>query len=98
MDVSPPQARAAQVLQRVKVAVTGLAVVLLLFVVASVLVRSVRHERAVAMLGGSRADLAVNGTQANVTDSASEPLAEIGVAPSGAGNDTSAESRVKLSH
>lgn len=95
MVVSSHQARAAQVVQRVKVGVTGLAVVLLLFVVASVLVRSVGHERAAAIPGASRADLAANLAQANATDATSEPLAEIGVAPSGGGNDSAAELRGK---
>ncbi len=87
MAVSPQPPRAPQVVQRVKVGLTGLAIVLLLIVLASVLVRSVGHERAVAASGASRADLAGNLAQVNAADSASEPLAEIGVAPSGQGND-----------
>lgn len=90
MDVSPQQTRAAQVVQRVKVGVTGLAAVLLLIVLASVLVRSAGHERADFLPGASRADLAANLAQANAADAASEPLAEIGVAPSAAGNDATA--------
>ena len=86
MDVSPHQTRVTQVVQRVKVGVTGLAVVLLLIVLASVLVRSVGHERAGAVPGAARADLAANLATPNSAEAASEPLAEIGVAPSGQGN------------
>ena len=88
MDIPPHQPRAPQVVQRVKVGMTGLAIVLLLIVLASVLVRSAGRERASVMAGASRADLAGNLAQANAADATSEPLAEIGVAPSGQGNDS----------
>ena len=76
-----PEQDSGQTAQRVRVGVTGLAIVLLLILLASAVVRSVGHERA------SRAALAANLAQANSADP-SEPLAEIGVAPSGQSNDS----------
>lgn len=84
MDVSPRDGRAAQTVQRVKVGVTGLALVLLLIVLAGALLRAAGHERAGA--SASRADLAANLSQANAADPTGEPLAEIGAAPSDESN------------
>ncbi len=89
MDVSRRDARAAQTVQRVKVGMTGLAVVLLLIVLAGALLRVAGHERA-GPATASRGDLAANLSQANSADASGEPLAEIGVAPSGQGNATDA--------
>lgn len=85
MDVSPPKSPPTQTVQRVKVGVTGLAVVLLLILLASALLRSVGHERA----GAPRAELATNLASANVAD-ANEPLAEIGAAPAAQANESAA--------
>ena len=86
MDVSTPKpqaARTGQTVQRVKVGVTGLAVVLLLILLASALMRSVGHQRT----GAPRAELAANMASANAAD-ANEPLAEIGAAPAAQANES----------
>lgn len=75
-----------QSMQRVKVGITGLAIVLLLIALASAILRSVSHERPVAQPGASKADVVANIAAVNTTDPAGEPLAEIGVAPAGQGN------------
>ena len=75
-----------QSMQRVRVGVTGLAIVLLLIGLASAILRSVNHERPVALPGASKADVVANIAAVNETDPAGEPLAEIGVAPAGQGN------------
>jgi hypothetical protein len=85
MDVSPRNGRAAQTAQRVKVGVTGLAVVLLLILLAGALLRSVGHGSTEA--GAAHAGPAGNLAAANTLDAENEPLAEIGVAPADSGND-----------
>ncbi len=83
MDVSSPKPPTTQTVQRVRVGVTGLAVVLLLILLASALMRSVGHERGSA----PRAELAANLVAANAAD-ANEPLAEIGAAPAAQANES----------
>ena len=75
-----------QSIQRVKVAMTGLAIVLLLIGLASAILRSVSHELPVASPGASRTEVVANIAATNTADPAGEPLAEIGVAPAGQGN------------
>ena len=83
-------------MQRVKVGMTGLAIVLLLIVLASAILRSANHERPVASPGASKADVVANIAAMNDADPAGEPLAEIGVAPAGQGNAAApAEARRK---
>ena len=53
---------------------------------ASAILRSVNHERPVALPGASKADVVANIAAVNTSDPAGEPLAEIGVAPAGQGN------------
>ena len=79
-----------QSMQRVKVGMTGLAIVLLLIGLASALLRSVNHERPVTLPGASKADVVANIAAVNEIDPAGEPLAEIGVAPAGQGNGATA--------
>ncbi len=79
-----------QSMQRVKVGMTGLAIVLLLIGLASAILRSVNHERPVASPGASKADVVANIAAVNETDPAGEPLAEIGVAPAEQGNSATA--------
>lgn len=70
----------SQTMQRVRVGLTGLALVLLLIGLASAVFTSVNRERPVTAVGG-----ATPGTVAAMADAnsaaANEPLAELGVAP-----------------
>jgi hypothetical protein len=75
-----------QTMQRVRVGVIGLAAVLLLIGLAATVFSIVNHERPVTAIGAPKADVAANLSMSNTiapSDSAtSEPLAELGVAPS----------------
>ncbi|MGI4732751.1 MAG: hypothetical protein ACRYFW_13535 [Janthinobacterium lividum] len=75
-----------QSIQRVKVGMTGLAIVLLLIGLASAILRSVSHERPVGSSGSAKPDVVANIAASNDASPAGEPLAEIGVAPAGQGN------------
>jgi hypothetical protein len=75
-----------QVAQRVRVGMTGLAAVLLLIVLATVVFRAVRTERPIAGPGAARPDLVENLASLNGGDARDEPLAELGVAPAAPGN------------
>ncbi|MBA4048163.1 MAG: hypothetical protein C0476_06425 [Sphingomonas sp.] len=82
---------AAQSIQRVKVGMTGLAVVMLLIGLASAIFSSASSETSVA--GGAKADLVANlatGNDAAATADR-EPLAQLGIAPSTTGNSTAAD-------
>jgi hypothetical protein len=79
----------AQSIQRVKVGMTGLAFVMLLIGLASAIFSSASQEQPVAVVGGPKPEVVANLTVANGTDPADgdrEPLAELGIAPSAAGN------------
>ncbi|WP_326524855.1 hypothetical protein [Sphingomonas sp.] len=74
---------ASQSMQRVRVAMTGLAAVILLIGVASAVFNYASDEPPVTAIGAAKPDVVANmttGPVANVT--ANEPLAELGVAPS----------------
>ncbi|WP_375398046.1 hypothetical protein [uncultured Sphingomonas sp.] len=75
-----------QTVQRVKVGVIGLASVLLLIGVAAVIFSAVDRERPVVAIGAPKEDVVANLTMTNSATSenvaTSEPLAELGVAPS----------------
>lgn len=81
-------------MQRVTVGMTGLAAVLLLIGLASAIFSSASQERPVA--GGAKPDIVANLTATNGSDSAAtgdrEPLAELGIAPSAAGNSAATDS------
>lgn len=83
-----------QTTQRVKVGVIGLAAVLLLIGLAAAIFSTVRTERPLAVAGGARPDVVANmvaGNQAAPVDApTNEPLAELGVAPSTATENTAA--------
>lgn len=84
-----------QTVQRVKVGLTGLALVLLLIGLASAIFSSASKERPVDVTGAPKADIVANLSVTNddaIADAAktSEPLAELGVAPSTA-NDSAVE-------
>src|SRR3546814_14466721 len=77
---------AGQTVQRVKVAMTGLALVLLLIGVASVIFSSASSDTPADLAGTVQSDLVANLSLTNDAQAAatapSEPLAELGVAPS----------------
>jgi len=74
----------AQAIQRVRVGMTGLAMVIVLIGLASVVFTSANRERPVTAVGASNvtvvADIADSGNTSEARNN--EPLAEIGVAPS----------------
>jgi hypothetical protein len=82
-----------QVTQRVRVGVTGLAMVVVLIGVASAIFTSVNRERPVSAVGASNVSIVADMTDSNAAQPKSnEPLAEIGVAPSAPTNDPLANS------
>lgn len=72
----------AQTMQRAKVGMIGLAAVLLLIGLAAAIFATVSRDRQVAAIGSARPDVVATMVSGNTTDSAKEPLAELGVAPS----------------
>ncbi|MFV0622849.1 hypothetical protein ACBY01_02395 [Sphingomonas sp. ac-8] len=72
-------------MQRVRVGMTGLAVVLVLILLASALVSSARNDAPVVAVGVPNVDTVANMTGADnlasVADAGREPLAELGIAP-----------------
>jgi hypothetical protein len=81
----------AQTTQRVKVGIIGLAAVLLLIGLAAAIFSTVSKEKPLTVAGGARADVVANMVSGNDAAPAetptSEPLAELGVAPSTAAED-----------
>ena len=75
-----------QTMQRLKVGMTGLALVLLLIGLASVVFSSASKERPVDVAGAAQPDVVANLSLTNEPEPAeptsTEPLAELGVAPS----------------
>ena len=74
-----------QIAQRIKVGMTGLAVVLLLLGLASAIFGSASKEKPVEVAGASKAEVVANISITNDSVPATgsgEPLAELGVAPS----------------
>lgn len=71
------------IMQRVKVGMIGLAAVILLIGIASAILGSLsRDEPPAAAAGAAQANMVADMTATNTaTPSASEPLAELGVAP-----------------
>ncbi|MCW3847537.1 hypothetical protein OF829_09810 [Sphingomonas sp. LB-2] len=78
------QTDSAQAMQRVRVGMTGLAMVLVVIGLASAIFSSANREEPVAAIGASNSTVVANMTDANVVveKSKEEPLAELGVAPS----------------
>jgi hypothetical protein len=68
-----------QTVQRVKVGMVGLALVILLIGLASAIFSAANRERPLAV---DPSNVAAAKLAANTTDPANEPLAELGVAPS----------------
>lgn len=73
-----------QSIQRVKVGMTGLALVLLLIGLASAIFSSASREPPVAAVGAAQPDTVANLAMTDAANAAAakEPLAELGVAPS----------------
>jgi hypothetical protein len=73
-------------MQRVRVGMTGLAIVLVLIGIVSVVFSSANREQAVSAIGASNASVVANlsdgGAEGTLDKSKDEPLAELGVAPS----------------
>lgn len=74
--------RSGTTAQRVRIGLTGLAFAFLLVLLASIVSRSAHDENAVA-------------TNKAVTNTPSEPLAELGVAPGASSSDENSSSKSK---
>lgn len=72
----------SQSIQRVKVGLIGLAAVILLIGLASLVIGSATRERPITAVGAPKAEVVANMGLDNVTSLSTEPLAELGVAPS----------------
>ncbi len=79
-------------MQRVRVGMTGLAMVLVLIGIASAIFTAANRDAPVTAIGASNASVVANMTDADgnvvVTKGKDEPLAELGVAPSTASTET----------
>ncbi len=72
-------------MQRIRVGMTGLGIVLVLIAVVSVVFSSANREQPVSAIGASNAMVVANlsdGASPGALDKKDEPLAELGVAPS----------------
>lgn len=76
-----------QTAQRVKVGVVGLALVLMLIGLASLVFSAARGDRPLAAEGGGHAEVVANIADGNDADAANEPLADLGVAPGAAAEE-----------
>jgi len=68
-------------MQRVRVALTGLAAVLVLIAVASAVFRYVSTEPPVTAIGAAKPEVVANIAVTAPGNTSSEPLAELGIAP-----------------
>jgi hypothetical protein len=77
-------------MQRVRVGMTGLAMVLVLIGLASAIFSSANRDEPVSAIGAPNASVVANmtGTPGNTIEKKDEPLAELGVAPSTSSTDT----------
>ncbi|UVO51784.1 hypothetical protein M0208_15170 [Sphingomonas sp. SUN019] len=83
----------SQTMQRVKVGMSGLAAVVLLIGLASAIFSAASRERPVDVPGAAKLEIPATVPTLNTTapaDTASEPLAELGVAPSTTNSDAPA--------
>lgn len=69
-----------QIGQRVKVGAIGLAVVVLLIIVAGAIMGAVSRDRPVSTAGGAKPETVANMASDNETE-VTEPLADMGVTP-----------------
>lgn len=77
-------------MQRVRVGMTGLAMVLVLIGLASAIFTSANHNEPVTAIGASNAVIVANLADGNVQIEANKdaPIADLGVAPSTASTET----------
>jgi hypothetical protein len=87
-----PEARQQEALRRFQIGGIGLVLVLLLVALATLLTGNARQEAEVAKAQAQAAGVANPGVTLNADGS--EPLAELGVEPSAAGNATAAPVQV----
>lgn len=82
-------------MQRVRVGMTGLAMVLVLIGLATAIFSSANRDEPVSAIGAPNASVVANmtseGSNTAVEKGKDEPLAELGVAPSTSSTDTPAE-------
>ena len=72
----------SQSLQRVKVGLTGLGVIVLLIIAASAIIGQTSRERPIETVGAAQPSVVANIALGNSdAASSSEPMAELGVAP-----------------
>lgn len=89
----PTPTDTSQTMQRVRVGVTGLALVLLLIGLASAVFNSVNRERPVAAIGGAKPETVAaiaDDNMQSASDQPNEPLVDLGVAPAAAPEDNKA--------
>lgn len=81
----------SQSMQRVRVGMIGLAAMILLIGLASILFSGVREQRGRAAAGGGNAQVVANmaDTETAALNATDEPLADLGVAPGSASVDSS---------
>lgn len=75
-------------MQRVRVAMTGLASVVVFIGLASMAYNYESKEAAVTAIGAAKPETVANLTATGVGNTTDEPLAELGVAPSTASSNT----------
>lgn len=91
------ETQSTQAAQRIKVGMTGLAVVLLLIWLASAIFSTASKDKPVEVAGAPKPDVVANLSITNDTvpvTTGSEPLAELGVAPSSADANSQAGNQV----
>ncbi|WP_294289435.1 hypothetical protein [uncultured Sphingomonas sp.] len=82
IEPSTTPSDASQTGQRVKVAMTGLGAVMLFIGLASAVFNYASTEPAVTAVGAAKPDVVANIAETTVSNvAASEPLAELGIAP-----------------
>ena len=91
--MKPVAPDSVQTMQRVRVGMTGLAMVLVLIGLASAIFTSANRDAPVAAVGAPKADVVANMTgdvigNVTVEKKADEPLAELGVSPSTASTES----------
>jgi hypothetical protein len=87
----------SQTMQRIRVGVTGLAIVLLLIGLAGVIFNAVNRERPIAAIGGAKPETvaAIADSNGQAGDQRNEPLADLGVAPANLPENNQAASRAQ---
>ena len=82
-----------QTMQRVRVGVIGLAAVILLIGLASMIISGVRRESSRRTAGGGDAAVVANIAAENEQAGSEEPLADLGLAPGAPDTNASAPAR-----